>query len=119
MSTLLHSGKKPAAKASTANPPSNNLQKSVHIYTRGQVKLDVLAARTKDMLDKIAFQWQLDVAETILCGEDIIVDVGTGNGKTLCMEMPLCLHETDIAMRVCPLTALMIDQVSTLNPVSH
>jgi superfamily II DNA helicase RecQ len=50
---------------------------------------------------------------TALCGEDVIVDVGTGCRKSLSFSIPLILHETDVALRVSPLTALMIDQVST------
>jgi len=57
------------------------------------------------------FQWQLEIAAAVLCGEDVIIDVGTGSGKTLCFALPLLLHETDIVLVVSPLTALMIDQV--------
>ena len=59
----------------------------------------------------MAFAWQLETGAAVLCGEDVIVDVGTGSGKTLSFSIPLVLHETDVALRVTPLTALMIDQV--------
>jgi superfamily II DNA helicase RecQ len=41
----------------------------------------------------------------------VVLDVGTGSGKTLCFSLPL-LNEKDISITVSPLTALMIDQVS-------
>jgi len=42
----------------------------------------------------------------------VVLDVGTGSGKTLCFSLPLLLNEKDISITVSPLTALMIDQVS-------
>jgi len=38
------------------------------------------------------------------------LDIGTGSGKTLCFTLPLLLNNSDIALTVSPLTALMIDQ---------
>jgi len=38
------------------------------------------------VLDKIAFHWQLEIRAADLCGEDVIVDVGTGCGKTLAFK---------------------------------
>ncbi|KAJ7807439.1 hypothetical protein B0H14DRAFT_2381275, partial [Mycena olivaceomarginata] len=56
------------------------------------------------------FQFQLEAAAAILRGEDLIIDVGTGAGKTLCFTLPLLLNTEDISMIVSPLSALMIDQ---------
>lgn len=110
---------KKKSKATLPDPLEKDLPNRVHTYERGGVNREILATRAKSVLDKIAFGWQLDVAESILCGEDVIVDVGTGNGKTLCFQLPLLLHDTDIVMRVTPLTALMIDQVSLLSDFSQ
>ena len=60
---------------------------------------------------KVTSTCELDTALAILCGEDVIVDVGTGSGKTLCFSLPLLLDEKDINIIVSPLTALMVDQV--------
>ena len=46
----------------------------------------------------------------LLCGRDIVLDIGTGSGKTLCFTLPLPLNNSDVALTVSPLTALMIDQ---------
>jgi ATP-dependent helicase YprA (DUF1998 family) len=92
---------------------------SVRIYKPDELNHNTLATRTKAVLDKIAFHWQLEIGAAALCGEDVIVDVGTGCGKTLAFSIPLVLNETDVALRVTPLTALMIDQVSTTFPTKN
>ncbi|KDQ57975.1 hypothetical protein JAAARDRAFT_112037, partial [Jaapia argillacea MUCL 33604] len=56
------------------------------------------------------FTWQVEAAAAVLRGEDVIVDVGTGCGKTLCFTLPLLLHKQDTSLVVSPLSALMIDQ---------
>jgi ATP-dependent helicase YprA (DUF1998 family) len=94
---------------SAANP----LQKSVRIYKPEELDHKHLTARTKEILRKVAFAWQIEIGAAALCGKDVIVDVGTGCGKSLPFSIPLLLHDTDIALQVPPLTALMIDRVST------
>lgn len=90
----------------------------VRRYKAGEINLDVLAERAQEVLHKKPFLWQLEVAEAILCGEDVIVDVGTGSGKTMTFTLPLLTDEQDddIVLTVSPLTALMIDQVSRRHP---
>ncbi|KAF6748290.1 hypothetical protein DFP72DRAFT_756320, partial [Ephemerocybe angulata] len=56
------------------------------------------------------FQWQLKAASYLLCGEDVILNVGTGCGKTLVFQLPLLLDASDISLIVSPLSALMIEQ---------
>jgi hypothetical protein len=46
------------------------------------VDLNVLAAKASQIFGKQLFRWQLDITLTILCGKDVIVDVGTGSRKT-------------------------------------
>jgi superfamily II DNA helicase RecQ len=84
----------------------------IHIYKEGEINLDELVTRAQAILQKKPFFWQLEIAEAVLRGEDVIVDVGTGSGKTLCFALPLLKDDTDIVLIVSPLTALMIDQVS-------
>ena len=92
---------------------ATSLQKSVRMYKKEELDQDALAARTKAIFGQDAFGWQLEIGAAVLCGEDVIVDVGTGCGKSLPFSIPLVKHETDVALRVTPLTALMIDQVSS------
>ena len=84
---------------------------TVRKYKPEDVDLDVLAGKASQVYGKQPFKWQLDTALAILCGEDAIIDVGTGSGKTLCFSLPLLLDEKDINIIVSPLTALMVDQV--------
>jgi len=93
--------------------PQKPLQKSVRTYKPEELDHEGLTVRTKTVLGKVAFAWQIEIGAAALCGKDVIVDVGTGCGKSLGFTIPLVLHETDVALRVTPLTALMIDQVRT------
>lgn len=92
-------------------PPAKSL---VKIYKDDEVDLALLASKSLEILGQKPFRWQLDAAKGILCGKDVIVDVGTGTGKSLCFLLPLLLNETDLALSVSPLSALMLNQVSDL-----
>jgi ATP-dependent helicase YprA (DUF1998 family) len=85
----------------------------VRRYKEEEVNLTELSALSESILGQKPFQWQLEAAKSVLCGEDVIVDVGTGSGKTLCFFIPLLLpgNEKDISIVVAPLSALMIEQV--------
>jgi ATP-dependent helicase YprA (DUF1998 family) len=83
----------------------------LRIYKPGEIDLDDLANKALAILQKKPFVWQLEIAEAVLRGEDVIVDVGIGSGKTLCFALPLLKDETDMVLVVSPLTALMVDQV--------
>ena len=85
----------------------------VRLYKEGEVDLSILSEKAFQILGKHPFQWQLEAAKSILCGKDVIIDVGTGCGKTLCFLLPLLLHETDIGINISPLSALMLEQAST------
>lgn len=89
-------------------------QSKVHTYTEDELDdniLDELEERAEVVLGVEPFPWQMKVAAAILKGKDVIVDVGTGCGKSACFLLPLLLHDTDIVLVVSPLSALMIDQV--------
>jgi ATP-dependent helicase YprA (DUF1998 family) len=67
----------------------------VHVYKVGEIDLDDLAGRALAILQMKPFTWQLEITQAVLQGEDVIVDVGTGSGKTLCFALPL-LKEKNI-----------------------
>ncbi|KAF7292214.1 DEAD domain-containing protein [Mycena indigotica] len=79
-------------------------------YTHDSVDVAELKNMAEEILGVTPFQWQLDAAVAILCGENLILDVGTGCGKSLCFILALLFDQRDIAITVMPLTALMLDQ---------
>lgn len=83
----------------------------VRIYKPEELNINTIRRQADIKLGEKPFEWQLQVPMSVYCGEDVIVDVGTGSGKTLCFSLPLVLHDTDIVLTISPLTALMIDQV--------
>ena len=85
----------------------------VRHYKPEEIDIKKLVEKADQIFHKWPFEWQLDVPRVVLCGEDVVVDVGTGSGKTLCFSLPLLLDEmgTEIILTISPLTVLMIDQV--------
>jgi ATP-dependent DNA helicase RecQ len=57
---------------------------------------------------------QADVIEAVLAGQDVIVVMPTGGGKSLCYQLPALLFP-GMTLVVSPLIALMKDQVDALN----
>ena len=76
----------------------------VRYYKEKEVNLDEIFSRAEAILRKKPFQWQLEAAMAVLCGQDVIVDVGTGSGKTLCFFLPLLLpqDQKDISIVIAP-----------------
>ena len=56
---------------------------------------------------------QLPVVQAALCGQSVLVVSPTGFGKTLCFQLPAVLRQ-GVSVVVCPLKALMGEQVSAL-----
>ncbi|TDL27966.1 P-loop containing nucleoside triphosphate hydrolase protein [Rickenella mellea] len=82
-------------------------------YTTNDI-IDVarLSRKCEEVTGKKPFHWQLKAATEILRGNDVVLDVGTGSGKTICFSLPLLLGVYDTALIISPLSALMIDQVA-------
>ena len=57
---------------------------------------------------------QREVIDAILAGSDAIVLMPTGGGKSLCFQMPALLRPFGLSVVICPLVALMRDQVQKL-----
>ena len=52
-------------------------------YKPEEIDVEKLVEKADQIFHKRPFEWQLDVPRAVLCGEDVVVDVGTGSGKTL------------------------------------
>jgi hypothetical protein len=57
-------------------------------------------------------QYQLETMNALEDGRDILVDSGTGSGKTLCMIIPNLMHPHTTSITISPLKRLQITQVS-------
>lgn len=78
-----------------------------------------MAQTAQDILESVfgltAFRgFQKDVIETVAAGDDALVLMPTGGGKSLCYQIP-ALMRSGMAVVVSPLIALMADQVRALS----
>ncbi len=78
-----------------------------------------MAQTAQDILESVfgltAFRgFQKDVIETVAAGDDALVLMPTGGGKSLCYQIP-ALMRSGMAVVVSPLIALMADQVGALS----
>lgn len=76
-----------------------------------RINRDALKSLGRQTFGFEPFDWQIDTAEAILKGQDVVLDVGTGSGKTLAFSLALLLDKKAIAISVCPLSSLMIEQM--------
>ena len=89
------------------------VQSKCQQYSPSEIDLESISTLAFEELGQCPFQWQLEATAAILTGNDVVLDVGTGCGKSLCFSLPLLFSKSDISITMSPLTALMIDQVST------
>ena len=59
--------------------------------------------------------FQVKATIAIMSGQDSLIDVGTGAGKTLCMILPCLLAPTSVAVIFLPLKHLQVVQVLTFS----
>jgi superfamily II DNA helicase RecQ len=57
--------------------------------------------------------WQAAVAAEILEGRDVVVKAQTGSGKSMCYLALAIRHPEDCILVICPLLALITDQVQS------
>jgi len=100
-----------------ASSSKTRTYRTIQKFKDDEIDRTLLSDLSEKILGKRPFSWQLDAAAALLRGEDLVLDVGTGSGKTLVFALPLLLNETDVIIVVSPLSALMIDQVFLFSDV--
>ncbi|KAK7015680.1 hypothetical protein R3P38DRAFT_2543512 [Favolaschia claudopus] len=58
--------------------------------------------------------FQLEANNALEDGRDVLIDSGTGSGKTLCQIIPNLMHPTTMSISISPLKRLQILQVAEL-----
>ena len=77
---------------------------------------EAISERATDILRNVfhhfAFrQGQLEAITSAVLGRDVVVRMTTGQGKSICYQIPPLLCEPSLCLIVSPLSALMHDQV--------
>ena len=100
----------------TSKPAApKTLVSKVKIYKAAELDLLGLSDRSKIQLGKTPREFQTRFFSNVMQGRDVILDVGTGSGKSLCFDLPFLCNKEDIVLVVSPLSALMLEQVRVLS----
>jgi superfamily II DNA/RNA helicase len=111
----------PSEPVNDTTPPSDVL-KEAREAARKDRNYDSAAVRRviEDQFREIydnnkPYDWQLDVAEALILGQDCIAIAGTGSGKTMPFGMPLMHpdYQDRIVLVLSPLNELEVEQVRT------
>ena len=57
------------------------------------------------------YDWQMDAAASVILGYDVTVIATTSDGKSFCYQLIAMLEAERTLLVVCPLIALMVEQV--------
>ena len=57
------------------------------------------------------FDWQIDAAASVILGYDVTVIAATSDGKSFCYQLIAMLESNRTLLVICPLIALMVEQV--------
>jgi ATP-dependent DNA helicase RecQ len=90
----------------------------VSITDRNLPEYDALVQAVNSRLESLGISWrirpwQAAVASECLAGRDVVVKAQTGSGKSMCYYSLAMMHPEDSILVICPLLALMADQVSS------
>ncbi|KAJ7310179.1 P-loop containing nucleoside triphosphate hydrolase protein [Mycena albidolilacea] len=93
------------------------LASKVKIYKEGELDIPAMVTSSRIRLGKIPHEFQKRFFANVMQGSDVILDIGTGSGKSLCFDLPVLGNEKDIVLVVSPLSALIIEQAAA-SPLS-
>ncbi|KAJ6607057.1 P-loop containing nucleoside triphosphate hydrolase protein [Mycena sp. CBHHK59/15] len=97
-----------ASKPVAAKP----LASKVKIYKASEINIPAIIASSRVRLGKTLHEFQTGFFANVMQGRDIVLDIGTGSGKSLCFDLPVLSNSEDIVIIVSPLSALMLEQAS-------
>ncbi|KAJ6622443.1 P-loop containing nucleoside triphosphate hydrolase protein [Mycena sp. CBHHK59/15] len=89
-----------------------SLPSKVRIYKPNEIDLASLSEKAQYQLGRTPHEFQTRFFSNVMQGKDIILDIGTGSGKSLCFDLPVLMNKEDIVLVVSPLTALMLEQAA-------
>ncbi|PBK71765.1 hypothetical protein ARMSODRAFT_882881, partial [Armillaria solidipes] len=90
------------ARADAANDPDRQYDSA---STRTCIQTSFL-----EKFGKPAYDWQVDVAESLVLGLDTVLIAGTGAGKMMPFMMPLLVDSSKKVLVISPLNVLQQDQ---------
>ncbi|KAJ7670474.1 P-loop containing nucleoside triphosphate hydrolase protein, partial [Mycena rosella] len=99
----------PTAKPAAPKP----LASKVRIYKTNEIVSLSIAEKSQLHLGKLPHEFQTQFFSNVMQGKDIVLDIGTGSGKSTCFDLPLLTNKKDIVLIVSPLTALMLEQAAS------
>lgn len=90
------------------------LASKVKIYTEDELNVPGMASSCRIRLGKTSHGFQKLFFSNVMQGRDVVLDIGTGSGKSLRIDFPVLSNAEDIVLVVSPLSALIIEQVLSL-----
>ncbi|KAJ7117027.1 P-loop containing nucleoside triphosphate hydrolase protein [Mycena epipterygia] len=93
------------------------LASKVKIYKEDELDIPGMASSSRIRLGKTPHEFQKRFFSGVMQGHDIVLDIGTGSGKSLCFDLPLLNNKEDILLVVSPLNALILEQAAS-SPLS-
>ncbi|KAJ7346309.1 P-loop containing nucleoside triphosphate hydrolase protein [Mycena albidolilacea] len=93
------------------------LASKVKIYKEGELDIPAMVTSSRIRLGKTPYEFQKRFFANVMQGSDVILDIGTGSGKSLCFDLPVLGNEKDTVLVVSPLSALIIEQAAA-SPLS-
>jgi ATP-dependent helicase YprA (DUF1998 family) len=90
------------------------LASKVKIYKPEELDIPGMIQSCRYRLGKTPHEFQKQFFLNVMQGCDVILDVGTGSGKSLCFDLPVLSNKEDIVLIVSPLSALILEQVTRI-----
>ncbi|KAJ6610953.1 P-loop containing nucleoside triphosphate hydrolase protein, partial [Mycena sp. CBHHK59/15] len=93
------------------------LPSKVKIYKPEEVDIAAMVASSRFRLGKTPHEFQKQFFSNVMRGCDVVLDIGTGSGKSLCFDLPVLHNQEDIVLVVSPLSVLILEQAAA-SPLS-